>query len=782
MKLQNIAWFLFIALLAGMLAMCSKPSEPEFDNPYDKQSDAFIPHPELVTLEVNSVRALEAWSGGEFTNDYGSPVTAKGVCWSTEENPTIDDVCTNNGQGLGAFESHLDDLEPDQQYYVRAYATSEGGTVYGDQQSMKTRDGRVSLLTDDATEITPFSAIVEVHLEDDGGAEVIRWGLCYDRDESPTVEANCLQEHLKASISLDSAVDGTVSKVEHSLANKEQDMMSLLLQLEDLEPNQRYYVRSFAENLVGISYGPEITFSTDAGIAQVTTRAVDDITHEGARSGGTVADEGGSPVNQRGVCWSTSQNPTTNDDCTTDGTGTGSFTSSLSNLQPETRYYVRAYASNNQGTAYGNQRDFTTEIQILLPSVNTSAISSITETSAQSGGNVSDHGGASVTARGVCWSTTQNPTTSDDCTSDGSGTGSFNSNLTNLDPDTQYYVRAYATNSEGTAYGNQRDFTTDAKAGLPSISTSSISSITETSAQSGGNVSDDGGASVTARGVCWSTSQNPKTSDDCTSDGSGTGSFTSNLSSLNPDTKYYVRAFATNSEGTAYGNQRNFTTLASVPDTPSLSSPANGSEGISTSPTLQWNASDGATSYDVRWSTNSSFNAANNDNVVDNIKELEDLSYSTTYYWSVRARNNAGISSWSSIWSFTTESDNIDYTVSGDFALTKNVYPVDSNWDQIVEDVIGSEYRVADWNDLVEYHESGNDLLIMLDELGVTTRGTIGSVTRNGSKHHTGSRYYFAARHEHQLPSGWAAFENIDNFLVSLGSWYGERRILAIRK
>ena len=348
--------FVFIILYVA----CSRPSEPEFDNPYDDQSDAFIPHPDLVTLEVDSIRAFEAWSGGEFANDYGHPVTAKGVCWSSEENPTIDDDCTNDGDGLGTFESHLNNLEPDQQYFVRAYATSEGGTVYGDQQAMQTRDGRVSLLTGDATDITPFSATVEVHLEDDGGAEVIRWGLCYDRDESPTVEANCLQEHLKASGTSDSAGNGNALPEEDHITNKQQSKMSLSLQLDGLEPNRRYYVRSFAENLAGISYGPEIYFDTEEGLAEVTTRSVDNITHDSARSGGTVADEGGSPVTQRGVCWSTSQYPTTID-CTSDGSGTGSFTSILSNLQPETRYYVRAYATNSAGTSYGSQREFATE-------------------------------------------------------------------------------------------------------------------------------------------------------------------------------------------------------------------------------------------------------------------------------------------------------------------------------------------------------------------------------------------------------------------------------------
>jgi uncharacterized protein (TIGR02145 family) len=98
---------------------------------------------------------------------------------------------------------------------------------------------------------------------------------------------------------------------------------------------------------------------------------------------------------------------------------------------------------------------------ILLPAVATNAATNITYSTATSGGNVTSDGGASVTARGACWSTSQNPTVADNHTDDGIGTGSFTSSLTGLSSNTTYYVRAYATNSSGTAYGSQVNFTTD---------------------------------------------------------------------------------------------------------------------------------------------------------------------------------------------------------------------------------------------------------------------------------------------------------------------------------
>ena len=292
------------------------------------------------------------------------------------------------------------------------------------------------------------------------------------------------------------------------------------------------------------------------GYPVVTTSQPTGITSNSAQGGGVVTSDGDADVTVRGVCWSTSANPTTANDKTTDGTGTGSFTSSITGLSPGTTYHVRAYATNSEGTSYGDDVPFTTST--VAPTVSTTAVSSVTSTSAASGGNVTSDGGATVTARGVCWSTSANPTTADDKTTDGTGTGSFTSSITGLSPGTTYHVRAYATNSEGTSYGDDVPFTTSTVA--PTVSTTAVSSVTSTSAASGGNVTSDGGATVTARGVCWSTSANPTTADDKTTDGTGTGSFTSSITGLSPGTTYHVRAYATNLAGTGYGDSLSFTT------------------------------------------------------------------------------------------------------------------------------------------------------------------------------------------------------------------------------
>ena len=195
------------------------------------------------------------------------------------------------------------------------------------------------------------------------------------------------------------------------------------------------------------------------------------------------------------------------------------------------------------------------------PTVTTTAVTCIGTTTATAGGIACD-GGDTITVRGVCWSTSQLPTIADNKSNNGGGEGSFSSTLTGLTANTTYYFRAYATNTLGTEYGLQFTLTTLAAPVLPNVITTAISGINETSATGGGTVSCDGGATVSPKGVCWSLAHNPTIADAKTTDGSGMGIFTSNISGLTASTTYYVRAYATNSVGTVYGSEVSFTTLA----------------------------------------------------------------------------------------------------------------------------------------------------------------------------------------------------------------------------
>lgn len=193
-----------------------------------------------------------------------------------------------------------------------------------------------------------------------------------------------------------------------------------------------------------------------------------------------------------------------------------------------------------------------------LPTILTTAVTSITETTAISGGNVTYDGGATITNRGICWNTAGTPITSDSHVHHAAGTGAYIDSLASLTGSTLYYVRAFAINSVGTAYGNQEEFTTASSGTLPTVTTNDITDIGTTTATGGGNVTSDGGYTVTDRGICWKTGGVPRITDSHTHNSSGTGAFTSSLTGLTSCIIYYVRAYATSSKGTAYGTVKTF--------------------------------------------------------------------------------------------------------------------------------------------------------------------------------------------------------------------------------
>lgn len=199
-----------------------------------------------------------------------------------------------------------------------------------------------------------------------------------------------------------------------------------------------------------------------------------------------------------------------------------------------------------------------------LATVTTNTITAITAATATGGGNVTADGGATVTARGICYATTPNPTIANTVVNSGTGTGTFNSNLTGLTASTQYYVRAFATNSAGTAYGNEVNFTTSAASGgLPVLTTTASFGVGSTNAVAGGNVTGTGGAGLTilARGLVYGTSPSPTLANSVLNDGSAaTGTFTGVINGLTANTTYFLRAYATNQNGTEYGNEITFTT------------------------------------------------------------------------------------------------------------------------------------------------------------------------------------------------------------------------------
>jgi C1A family cysteine protease len=435
-----IDWSLLTAVSDTALIMVSSndPNQPMDTLIVTATKTTMVPS--LSTTVASAITLSGATSGGIATSDGGDSITARGVCWSINPDPTIDDSITTDGKGTGTFTSKLTGLTSSTRYYIRAYATNSMGTAYGAEYSFNT-----------------LTAVI---------------------------------------------------------------------------------------------------------VPTITTANASGITSSSATSGGSITSDGGATVTARGICWSLVSDPTIDDSKTTDGTGTGTFTSSISGLTASKTYHIRAYATNSAGTAYGSDISFNTLALTTSPTITTNSVSAITSSTATSGGSVTSDGGTTVSVRGICWGLTSNPTIYDSNTTDGTGTGTFTSSISGLTGSKTYHTRAYATNSVGTAYGADVSFYTPAEGAIPTIYTNAVSAITSSTATSGGIVTANGGDTVIARGVCWGKTSYPTIDDSKTTDGSGTGSFISNITSLTANITYHIRAYATNSIGTAYGEDISFTSTS----------------------------------------------------------------------------------------------------------------------------------------------------------------------------------------------------------------------------
>ena len=330
-------------------------------------------------------------------------------------------------------------------------------------------------------------------------------------------------------------------------------------EITNLKDNTQYYVRAYARNSYGTVYGEVLSFKTlEIVLPAVLTDSVTNISPTSATVGGEVTDDGNGVVAERGVVYSTNPNPTIESNKVVCGRGKGAFTCNLTDLQDGVTYYVRAYAVNEKGTAYGDEKLFTTTA-ITVPTVTTASATNISSNSATVGGEVTDDGNGVVAERGVVYSTNPNPTVENNKVVCGSGKGSYTFNLSNLQEVTTYYVRAYAVNEKGTAYGEEKAFAT-VEIVVPTVTTASAVNISITSATVGGEVTNDGNGEVAERGVVYSTNPNPTVDNNKVVCGRGKGAFTCNLTDLQDGVTYYVRAYAVNEKGTAYGEEQSFKT------------------------------------------------------------------------------------------------------------------------------------------------------------------------------------------------------------------------------
>lgn len=390
--------------------------------------------PTLSTSSITNITATTGSGGGNITSDGGVSITARGVCWSSNSNPSITDSKTNDGTGDGQYVSSLIGLSAGSTYHVRAYATNSVGTAYGADLSFATLGKAPECLTQVASNISSSGAIL-----------------------NGTVNANYLSTTVTFEYGTTSTYGQTIAATQSPVTGN--SLTNVTAELTGLVAGTTYHFRIKTENSLGTTSGNDLTFITAGQVPTAITHAACCFSSTGAKLNGTVnANYLSTTVTFDYGLTTAYGNTVTAIPSPVIGNTSTNVSASISGLIGGTTYHFRIKALNELGTTFGEDLTFTTNP--VVPTLTTTAVTDKTYTSAVSGGNVSTDGGSIVTSRGICWSTIPNPTINEEHTTDGTGTGSFTSNMKCLSFATTYYVRAYATNSVGTAYGAEQSFTT----------------------------------------------------------------------------------------------------------------------------------------------------------------------------------------------------------------------------------------------------------------------------------------------------------------------------------
>lgn len=410
-----------------------------------KSNNLDLPHVSMI--DVTGRTDIAATFNATLLSIGNSRVTAFGFCWSTNSNPSLDDAehkdlgYTDNKR---EFSYSVSNLSPNQHYFVRAYATNAAGTVYSSQQVEFTTlpvQGKPAVETGAASQISSNSANVTGTVTDLGCEEgVTQYGHVWS----------------------DVAAEPTIDYQKTELGELKQTG-SFTSSLTNLKANKNYYVRAYARNKYGISYGEVTELTTLRAEVKLNTSSVTDIIHNEATCGGRITDLGGNTIVERGVCWSATANPTLANDHSPSTESTNEFHVRMTNLKTHSSYHVRAYVRVESGeTYYGQDVSFQTTQVITLPTVSVVTISGITYKKATFTAKVTSLGNGTPKRTGFCYATSPNPTVSNKVVSSGTATD-MQATATSLSAETTYYVRAFAENEKGIAYGEEQSFTTKVK-------------------------------------------------------------------------------------------------------------------------------------------------------------------------------------------------------------------------------------------------------------------------------------------------------------------------------
>lgn len=432
--------------------------------------------------------------------------------------------------------------------FVKIQDINQYSATYGDSEIIE----RVStetvpiVTTNMPTVLTSTSAIFSGEISSDGGFPIIRAGICYSRFPNPTINDSIME--------LDWILGPTAAT------------------LNNLSEEKYYYTRMFAENALGIGYGNSQIFKT-LGLGSFNLQTSDDynLTNRTMSVNGVISNPSEIKILNTGICWTTGSTPTINDNVVIGQFTGNTFQYYASGLTYNKLYSFKPYViTKNFGAIYGNSVSHTiggvpkfgNDLHIYNENIGRNYIEVKATLVDWGWPNQTDN--TIIHEAGFCYNTSPNPTTGNTKVVI-NNYNTFQQIINNLNTNTTYYLKAYAINSSGVSYSNEISGLTKSYS-IPEIfgiwlTPVSSSEITITSL-----ISDTGGTPITSYGIQWGNSM-----------GSFTGStqlgtsieanvgFGTTLTNLIPNTKYFIRIYAINSQGTAYtGNNISTSTLDSI--------------------------------------------------------------------------------------------------------------------------------------------------------------------------------------------------------------------------
>ena len=427
---------LWMVLLAVFAFGCIE--DPEFGTDV---RDASVP--EVITL-IDDEHPIQQLATSiifqaEVTHAGGVPVERYGVCWGTTSNPVIESGDTSVcGSGTGEFTAIAKNLKPNTLYYIRPYATNSVGTSYGDEFQKNTTKGLGVMRTFVIDSlIRAESAVVGGNILDPGEGEILERGVYL------TQKGTKITDTIPFTMEAD----------------------SFYQRVTGLERLASYEVEAYLVNTFGTITGGVLSFTTTDGMPLVAEPDTVEISFTSATFSSKLLESGDSLITALGFCYGTEPNPTLdNDFVTAELQADSTFSASLPDIVQQTRYYVRAFATNSYGTFYSDGSGATFVLKDQKPTVETE------EPQVGIGGNVAfsgtilAEGMSPVTEAGFLWSTEEEPTLETPKSSHRNlfeeGATEYAMTLGNMRGGTTYYVRLYAKNEYGTSYGEVKAFET----------------------------------------------------------------------------------------------------------------------------------------------------------------------------------------------------------------------------------------------------------------------------------------------------------------------------------